>query len=407
MMSLAVGVNTAGDSPLRWLPGHFSPYLLRAFECGAREAVGGQTSDGTAVKLLSGHASPLQRHRRDAPAEATDPSQGTRRPGWRWVSLRGATPTRTLSKIRSRWWTALSLTGCRARPSGVSTWSLGRWWFFRRPPNMVHCGGWRGTGLLLLVGDDWAEDHHDVEVQAESGRVLGKAKLPEGIAGIARLHALIGGQVGEDDESVQVVVGIETERGPWVQALVAAGYQVYPINPLQVARYRERHGVSGAKSDAGDAHTLADMVRTDRHQPQDRPHETQGAARRTRRLTRTHRPGAHRPRPVHRRAQPRVRRGSTEDPKAREEDHRGRGRAEDHPGQAARSPHQPRRPTRRAPRQPPRTANGATPARRQRRTLARQPAQRLPTRPRRVPGHHPQPAPPRRHHHIHRLHRPR
>jgi len=41
---------------------------------------------------------------------------------------------------------------------------------------------------------------------------------------------------------------------------------VYGINPLQVARYRERHGVSGAKSDAGDAHTLADMVRTDAHQ---------------------------------------------------------------------------------------------------------------------------------------------
>ncbi len=62
------------------------------------------------------------------------------------------------------------------------------------------------------------------------------------------------------------MVGIETERGPWVQALIAAGYQVYAINPLQVARYRERHGVSGAKSDPGDAHSLADMVRTDRHQ---------------------------------------------------------------------------------------------------------------------------------------------
>lgn len=62
------------------------------------------------------------------------------------------------------------------------------------------------------------------------------------------------------------MVGIETERGPWVQALLAAGYRVYAINPLRVARYRERHGVSGAKSDAGDAHTLADMVRTDRHQ---------------------------------------------------------------------------------------------------------------------------------------------
>jgi hypothetical protein len=121
--------------------------------------------------------------------------------------------------------------------------------------------------LLLLVGDDWAEDHHDVEVQDETGRRLGKARLPEGIAGIARLHAMIGQHVGDDeDEQVQVVVGIETERGPWVQALLAAGYQVYAINPLQVARYRERHSVSGAKSDPGDAHTLADMVRTDRHQ---------------------------------------------------------------------------------------------------------------------------------------------
>jgi transposase len=120
--------------------------------------------------------------------------------------------------------------------------------------------------LLLLVGDDWAEEHHDVELQDGSGRRLGKARLPEGIAGISRLHAMIGEHVGDDDESAQVVVGIETERGPWVQALVAAGYQVYPINPLQVARYRQRHGVSGAKSDAGDAHTLADMVRTDRHQ---------------------------------------------------------------------------------------------------------------------------------------------
>jgi transposase len=124
--------------------------------------------------------------------------------------------------------------------------------------------------VLLLVGDDWAEEHHDVEVQDEHGRVLGKAKLPEGIAGIARLHAMIGQHAGDDDE-VQVVVGIETDRGPWVQALIAAGYQVYPINPLQVARYRQRHAVSGAKSDAADAHTLADMVRTDRHQLRRRP----------------------------------------------------------------------------------------------------------------------------------------
>jgi transposase len=119
---------------------------------------------------------------------------------------------------------------------------------------------------LLFVGDDWAEEHHDVELQNEAGRVLSRAKLPEGVAGIARLHAMIGGHVGEDDEEPTVVVGIETERGPWVQALIAAGYQVYAVNPLQAARYRERHSVSGAKSDTKDAHVLADMVRTDRHQ---------------------------------------------------------------------------------------------------------------------------------------------
>ena len=73
----------------------------------------------------------------------------------------------------------------------------------------------------------------------------------------------------EDDEPDEVLVGIETDRGPWVQALIAAGYTVYAINPLQVARYRERHGVSGAKSDPGDAHVLAELVRLDRahHRP--------------------------------------------------------------------------------------------------------------------------------------------
>jgi transposase len=119
---------------------------------------------------------------------------------------------------------------------------------------------------LLLVGDDWAEDHHDVEVQDETGRRLGRARLPEGIAGITQLHGLIGRFLPEDAAPEEVVVGIETDRGGWVAALVAAGYQVFAVNPLQVARYRQRHVTSGAKSDSGDAHTLADMVRTDRHQ---------------------------------------------------------------------------------------------------------------------------------------------
>jgi hypothetical protein len=120
--------------------------------------------------------------------------------------------------------------------------------------------------MRLFVGDDWAEDHHDVELMDAAGRVLARKRLPEGVAGMARLHELTGQHLGEDAEDPEVVIGIETDRGPWVAALVAAGYVVYAVNPLQASRYRERHGVSGAKSDRGDSHMLADMVRTDSHQ---------------------------------------------------------------------------------------------------------------------------------------------
>lgn len=121
--------------------------------------------------------------------------------------------------------------------------------------------------MRLFVGDDWAEDHHDVEVMDSAGRRLAKARLPEGVAGMARLHALIGNQVGEiDDEDTEVLVGIETDRGPWAAALVAAGYAVFAVTPLQAAWFRDRLGVSGAKSDAADAHVLADMVRAHAHE---------------------------------------------------------------------------------------------------------------------------------------------
>ncbi len=125
----------------------------------------------------------------------------------------------------------------------------------------------------LFVGDDWAEDHHDVEVMDATGRRLARARVDEGVAGMARLHALIGEFVDDAGENApdatggtEVLVCIETDRGPWVQALVAAGYVVLPVNPLQAARYRERLSLSGAKSDPADAHVLADMARTSSHE---------------------------------------------------------------------------------------------------------------------------------------------
>ena len=115
---------------------------------------------------------------------------------------------------------------------------------------------------MIFVGDDWAEDHHDVYVMDDAGERLASRRLPEGLAGIRGFHELVAAHV---EEPSQVVIGIETDRGLWVAALGAAGYQVFAVNPLAVARYRDRHQVSGAKSDAGDAKLLADLVRTDRH----------------------------------------------------------------------------------------------------------------------------------------------
>ena len=104
---------------------------------------------------------------------------------------------------------------------------------------------------MLLVGDDWAEAHHDIEIEDELGRRLARGRLPEGLAGISRFHELVADHLDPDSEPSEVPVGIETDRGPWVQALVAAGYSVYAINPFQVSRYRDRHAASGAKGVAG------------------------------------------------------------------------------------------------------------------------------------------------------------
>lgn len=121
---------------------------------------------------------------------------------------------------------------------------------------------------MLFMGDDRAEDHHDVEIVDDEGKVLARRRLPEGLGGLTRLHALIAehappqwADLDPAEAAARVVVGIETDRGPWVGALVGAGYTVYALNPMSVARYRERHSTSGAKSDAADAHLL----------PRDRP----------------------------------------------------------------------------------------------------------------------------------------
>lgn len=116
--------------------------------------------------------------------------------------------------------------------------------------------------MEVFVGHDWAEAHHDICIQDDKGTMLTRRRVPDGIAGMAALHELIGRHT---DQPGDVVVGTETDRGLFVAGMVAAGYRVFAVNPLSTSRYRDRHATSGAKSDPGDAKVLADMVRTDRH----------------------------------------------------------------------------------------------------------------------------------------------
>ena len=115
---------------------------------------------------------------------------------------------------------------------------------------------------MIFVGDDWAKGHHDIHVEDADGNKLARCRFSESVEGVTQFHELVARHATEPSD---VVIGIETDHGLFVEALVAGGYQVYGINPLSASRYRDRHGLSGAKSDSADAKLLADIVRTDRH----------------------------------------------------------------------------------------------------------------------------------------------
>lgn len=120
--------------------------------------------------------------------------------------------------------------------------------------------------MTFTCGIDWAERHHDVALVDSDGATIAKKRIDTGVAGLADLLALIAEHGGDPDT---VPVAIETDKNLIVVALTAAGFTVYPINPRAVARYRERHGQAGGKSDPGDAIVLAHILRTDRehHRP--------------------------------------------------------------------------------------------------------------------------------------------
>ena len=113
----------------------------------------------------------------------------------------------------------------------------------------------------VFCGIDWAEDHHDIALVDRDGRLLGRCRISDDAAGLTQLLALLA-EHGDSPED-PFPVAIETPRGLLVACLRATGRQVYPINPMSVARYRDRHSVAGRKSDHGDSFVLANVLRTD------------------------------------------------------------------------------------------------------------------------------------------------
>lgn len=117
--------------------------------------------------------------------------------------------------------------------------------------------------MAVYCGVDWAEGHHDIALIDDEGKLLAKRRILENVDGLAELTAMLA--AAGDTAEQPIPVAIETPRGLLVAALRATGRPTYPINPLAVARYRERTTVSGKKSDHVDAMALANILRTDAH----------------------------------------------------------------------------------------------------------------------------------------------
>jgi len=113
----------------------------------------------------------------------------------------------------------------------------------------------------VYCGIDWAEDHHDIAIVDRDGKLLARRRISDDAAGLAALLDLLAEHGDTPDD--RIPVAIETPRGLLTACLRATGRQVYPINPMAVARYRDRHSVSGGKSDHGDSFVLAGVLRTD------------------------------------------------------------------------------------------------------------------------------------------------
>jgi transposase len=127
--------------------------------------------------------------------------------------------------------------------------------------------------VSVFCGIDWAEDHHDVAVVDGEGRLLARRRISDDSAGLRLLLDVLA--THGDSSDLPIPVAIETCRGLLVSCLRATGRPVFAINPMAVARYRDRHSVARKKSDHGDAMVLAQILRTDMPAHRPLPNDTE------------------------------------------------------------------------------------------------------------------------------------
>ncbi|MEV8504592.1 IS110 family transposase [Actinoplanes sp. NPDC051475] len=126
--------------------------------------------------------------------------------------------------------------------------------------------------MTVYCGIDWAEQHHDIAVVDEHGHLVARGRIGDDLDGFSTLVQML---AAAGDTDCAIPVAIETPRGLLVAALRASGRRVYSINPMAVARYRERYSVSRKKSDHADAVVLANILRTDAHAHRPLPRDSE------------------------------------------------------------------------------------------------------------------------------------
>src|SRR5687767_111951 len=98
-----------------------------------------------------------------------------------------------------------------------------------------------------FVGIDWGSKQHQVCVLDRDRRRVGERVVDHGGASLAQLATwLLTLSAGQPQ---RVAVAIEVPHGAIVEGLVERGFHLFAINPKQLARFRDRHTMSGAKDD--------------------------------------------------------------------------------------------------------------------------------------------------------------